>query len=359
MHVGKAFEGVKVTTAPKQFPIVDRCICGDSDWNDWSSCISALNSLGLNGIETDPDNLFDLKMLEMNGQHLTSGGTPVLCSCSCALLSETAHAQCYPWLILVGACSVGIYAPPGAEPDTGVTLNSTYMEQWAKAQFTRFFAAGFTADQLTTFALADEPGWYFPAEAPEHFMNASLGARAAALKTEWQAFLAKNKVTGIASEPSTARWQLNGLTEKKLFYWSSRFSSYSSAVAFGRATAAMEVATRKGAPIYVNFNNFAGRGYVPGPVGNNRDKTNPDAAMLSLDWFEFGRARGSTLMWTEDWFGDSAASQWGYYGARLRSASRLAPSKDVIHGGCLLCSRTGGSHSVSSLDLCTAVGVRS
>ena len=63
-----------MTTAPKRFPVVDRCICGDSDWIDWSSCISALNSLGLNGIETDPDSIFDLKMLEMNGQHLTSGG---------------------------------------------------------------------------------------------------------------------------------------------------------------------------------------------------------------------------------------------------------------------------------------------
>lgn len=127
----------------------------------------------------------------------------------------------------------------------------------------------------------------------------------------------------------------------------------------------------------VNFNNFAGRGYVAGPVGNNRDKTDPQAAMLSLDWFEFGRARGSTLMcvahasprcacghivlpqqpsvlndlalfisirWTEDWFGDSAASQWGYYGARLRSAARLAPTKDVIHGGYIV-PRAGGQLS--------------
>jgi hypothetical protein len=90
--------------------------------------------------------------------------------------------------------------------------------------------------------------------------------------------------------------------------------------------------------------NFAGRGYVAGPVGNNHAKTDPQAAMLSLDWFEFGRARGSTLMWTEDWFGDSEASQWGYYGARLRSASRLAPSKDVIHGGYIV-PRAGGQLS--------------
>ena len=33
--------------------------------------------------------------------------------------------------------------------------------------------------------------------------------------------------------------------------------------------------------------------------------------------------------------------QWGYYGARLRSAARLAPSKDVIHGGYIV-PRAGG-----------------
>eukprot|EP01052_Picozoa_sp_SAG31_P014630 SAG31_NODE_916_length_11047_cov_3.507033_12_plen_642_part_00 len=228
---GKAFAAVSVKTPPKKFPVVDRCICSDGDWLDWSSCISALNSLGLNGIETDPDNIFDVKMLEMHGQHLTSGG---------------------------------IYGPPGAEPDTGATLNATYMETWAAAQFKSFYAAGFKAEQLTTFALADEPGWYFPGESPERLMNVSLGPRATALQKEWLEFLQKNKVTAAdlgqsnPPHPSTKRWQLKGIKDKKLFYWSSRFSSYSSAGAFARATAAMEAATRKGAPIYVNFNNFAG-----------------------------------------------------------------------------------------------------
>ena len=92
-------------------------------------------------------------------------------------------------------------------------------------------------------------------------MNASMGAGAAALKAEWTAFLAKNKVTGL-SMPLTDRWQLKDLAAKKLFYWSNRFSSYSSAAAFARATAALETATVKGLPIYVNFNNFAGRGYL-------------------------------------------------------------------------------------------------
>ena len=61
----------------------------------------------------------------------------------------------------------------------------------------------------STFLQADEPGWYFPAESPEHYMNASLGVHAAALKQEWDAFLAKNKVTGLGGGgdmPLTNRW---------------------------------------------------------------------------------------------------------------------------------------------------------
>ena len=303
---GPAFAGIAVATPPRKFPVVDRCIGGDSDWNDWNSCVRMLGSLGVNAIGT-ADNAFDPKLLAANGIPFTSDG---------------------------------IYAPPGAEPDTGATLNSSYMARWAAAQFTRFRAAGFKPTQLAAFALADEPGWYFPSASPERVMNASVGAAAAALKAEWAAFLSKNKVAGLPM-PLTNRWQLKGLAAKKLFYWSSRFSSYSSAAAFARATAAIEGATVKGAPVYVNFNNFAGRGYVPGPVGNNRDRTDPNAAMVSIDWFEFGRARGSTLLWTEDWFRDSLASQWGYYGARLRSASRLAPTKDVAHGGYIV-PRAGG-----------------
>jgi hypothetical protein len=60
----------------------------------------------------------------------------------------------------------------------------------------------------------------------------------------------------------------------------------------------------------VNWNNFQGRFYVPGPLFHNKDKTSPDAAMMHQDWFEFGRMRGCTTLWTEDWFDDSMAPQW-------------------------------------------------
>lgn len=221
-YYSKAFDGLQVPTPPRKFAVVDSCDCGDTDWYNWNACISALSSAGMSAVGTDVQNPFILKLLAANSVNYTSGG---------------------------------IYAPPGAEPDTGLTLNTSYMATWAKTQFARFDAAGFKPTQLKTFALADEPGWYLPAESPEHFMNVSMGASAVALKAEWAAFLAKNKVVGLSPSvmPLTDRWQLKGLVAKKLFYWSSRFSSYSAAAAFARATAAVETATVKGAPIYVNF----------------------------------------------------------------------------------------------------------
>ena len=86
------------------------------------------------------------------------------------------------------------------------------MKGWAAAQFKSFYAAGFKPEQLTTFALADEPGWYFPAESPQHFMNVtSYGSNAKALQAEWVAFLVEKKITGLAALPDTKRWQLKGV----------------------------------------------------------------------------------------------------------------------------------------------------
>ena len=121
---------------------------------------------------------------------------------------------------------------------------------------------------------------------------------------------------------------------------------------------------------FVNWNNFAGRLFVPGPLGNNKQKGSPDSGYGSHDWFTFGRARGSTTMWTvcssvstvvvlsfcrktaahswsgcpcclvasrapaqEDWFGSGDAWQWSYYANRLRGAAELAPDHDVTFGG--------------------------
>jgi hypothetical protein len=153
------------------------------------------------------------------------------------------------------------------------------------------------------------------------------------------------QVSWAAVKPNSTRWGgstgpqwgLDGPVAKRYYYWTARFSVFASAAAFAKATAALEDEFYKGLPVYTNFNNFAGRSYTP-TTGGNKD---PNAAIVSPDWFDMGRARGATLLWTEDWFGDKQAAQWSYYLSRLRSASRLAPSADVKYGGYVV-PRTSG-----------------
>ena len=59
-----------------------------------------LGTLGLNGVGTDPDTAADPRLLAASGIPYTDDG---------------------------------IYAPPGAEPGTGLTLNTSYMRKWAAA----------------------------------------------------------------------------------------------------------------------------------------------------------------------------------------------------------------------------------
>jgi len=106
----------------------------------------------------------------------------------------------------------------------------------------------------------------------------------------------------------------------------------------GSNTRALEKAFYPGMPIFTNWNFFNGRLYVPGPVANNADKQSPDAAMGGHDWFEFGRMRGCTMLWTEDWFPDSMAYQWSFYCAKLRCASE----KGGVQFGGYVIPRTAG-----------------
>ena len=92
-------------------------------------------------------------------------------------------------------------------------------------------------------------------------------------------------------------------------------------------------------PILTNWNFFSGRLYVPGPVANNKEKQNPDAAMGGHDWLEFGRLRGGTMLWTEDWFGDNKAYQWSFYCVKLCC---VAEKGNVQFGGYVI-PRTVGS----------------
>ncbi|RSK48796.1 type 1 glutamine amidotransferase family protein [Hymenobacter rigui] len=170
---------------------------------------------------------------------------------------------------------------------------------------------------------SDEPGWYYPARYNEfnkdpnalaafHGYLQARGLTPASLgKTSW------SEVQLIG------RQQYHDLPSRRLFYWSNRFTPWASARFFGEVARAYEEVIRPQVPVLVNFNNFMGLAYQPGPIGNNDQGQDPNAAMGQHDWLEFGRERGTTAIATEDWFGDDMAPQWSFYASRLRAAAEL------------------------------------
>ena len=183
--------------------------------------------------------------------------------------------------------------------------------------------------------MADEPGWYYPwyfdhlltSDASLEYFRRYLQGQGLAPADVGAASWAQVRPIG--------RSGVHDLTSRRLFYWSARYVPAASASYFGQAAAAMEAAFYPGLPMFVDWNNIDGRLYVPGPVANNPNKTSPDSAIGLHDWFEFGRARGATYLWTEDWFTDTSARQWSFYAAKLRSAavSQVAPGSPESFGG--------------------------
>jgi len=232
MRYGPAFSKVAVTKRPRLFPVVDRFIGGDNDALSWQSGISLLSKLGLNGVSVEPIDQRRESLLTAAGQTLTSGA---------------------------------VYAPPGR------TSTAAALTAWAEQQAAPYIAAGVQPQGVVTFALSDEPGFYWPSIAP----NMSVYVMAAA----WLAYLKAQRLTPAdfgqtswaAVRPSSGRaaggTASSPLTARKLYYWTMRFVSADLAAYFGRSTKALEAAFKSPRmSIFTNFNNFAGRLFVPGPI---------------------------------------------------------------------------------------------
>lgn len=285
---------------PHHILLVDRFIGGDDDRRDWEEGITQLARLGCNVLMLPPD--ARLRAILRS--------TPV---------KRTAWA---------------VYNPPGyAFAFEGPATSAAALRQWAEDQAKPYREAGYAPEEMAIFAMSDEPGWYYPSllakvnDTPE-------------LRRRFHIYL---RAQGLTPEDLGARdWRevrllgrsaAQDLPSRRLFYWSMRFFPWASATHFANCTRALEEAFYPGLPVTVNWNFFAGRFYVPGPVANNADQDSPDAAMGGQDWFEFGRVRGSTMLWTEDWFGDAQAYQWSFYASKLRSAAALAPPSPPCEGG--------------------------
>ena len=216
-----------------------------------------------------------------------------------------------------------IYSPPGYAFNFTPERKATF-RQFVSKQVDRAIESGWQRQEIALWVTSDEPGWYYPATY-DKFNNDPLAL------ADFHAYLREQGLT--PSELGAADWSevrlcgrqaCSDLPGRRRFYWSNRYVPWASSRFFAEVTRAYEAKLGSGFPVMVNFNNFLGRLYQPGAVGNNKDKGHPDAAMGQHDWLEFGRLRGSTCIATEDWFNDAAAPQWSFYATRLRSAGELS-----------------------------------
>ena len=302
----KVLEGMQFPEAmrPKHFPIIDRFIGGDDDRNDWLEGIEQLRRAGFSAIMLPPSRPIRDLLVKSGGR-------------------RTAWA---------------VYNPPGYAFDFDPKVTPKTIAVWAQQQAKPYLDAGYSRQDMAVFAMSDEPGWYYPN------MFKSLRDNPAAI-ARFRRYLQDQHLQ--PTDVGARRWedvgpigrsQAKDLPSRRLFYWTMRFFAHDSARHFAACTRALEAEFYPGMPIFTNWNFFSGRFYVPGPVANNADKQNPDAAMGGHDWLEFGRLRGGTMLWTEDWFGDGTAYQWSFYCAKLRSAAR----KGGVEFGGYVIPRTAG-----------------
>jgi hypothetical protein len=282
---------------PRNLVLIDRFIGGDDDRIDWKEGFENLSRAGFSAVMA-PSNPPMKDLLRQAGVKHTG------------------------W---------AVYSPPGYAfstplPDAKAPQSSS---AWALSQAKPYLDNGFNPQDISAFAMADEPGWYYPSQ--YGMLQDAEAARR--FRDYLQSNGLKPQDLGASIWDSVApigRIAATNLASKRLFYWTQRFFSWDSSNYFAQCTRDLEKAFYRGMPISTNWNFFAGRMYVPGPVANNPDKTKPDAAMGGHDWLEFGRLRGSTALWTEDWFSDAQAYQWSFYASKLRSA---AEKSGLVFGG--------------------------
>ncbi len=272
---------------PKNLIIADRFIPGDSDIDALREGIENLARVGFNTL-ADPGGKVHATLMKENGIPYTAGG---------------------------------VYSPPGYTFQFTEQPKDPSLQDWAENLAKPFKDSDSLIDQVKIFAMADEPGWYYPS-AFEALKKNPAGLQ------RFRDFLIGQNLT--LADLGAKSWeevfpigqsQAQTPQSRKLFYWTMRFFPWDSSRYFAESNRAMEKAFYPGIQTFNNWNFFSGRSYVPGAVANNGDKSSPDAAMGGQDWFEYARLKGSNVLWVEDWFGDNRSYQWSYYMARLDAAA--------------------------------------
>jgi hypothetical protein len=236
---------------------------------------------------------------------------------------------------------LAVYNPPSYFDFNTALVKPESLDAWAAKFKDSLAAMGAQPQELALMHMGDEPGWYFPRILDQIKATPdSLSVFRDYLKSKGMTpeLLGKTKWEEVEPIGLSA---VHTLPDKRLLFWTARFCTESLSRAFGAATAALQRQLNSQLLTTTNLNNWPGRFFIPSPgvkIANNSDK-GPDAGMGMPDWFDLGRKKAISCIWTEDWFGDSSAENWSMYADLLRCAAREGP---IEFGGYVVGHPLGG-----------------
>ncbi|MFM2095958.1 MAG: hypothetical protein RIS70_3082, partial [Planctomycetota bacterium] len=224
----------------------------------------------------------------------------------------------------IGRFRDAIYSPPAYFHFETELVKSESLDRWAAGFRDAAAKMGAQPKELTLMHIGDEPGWYFP-KVTEDVANDPK--RLAVFRTYLQSKGLSPSDVGAGSWDSVFPGRLSeakSLPQRRLFFWTTRFFAESLSHAFAAATESLQREVNPALLTTTNLNNWPGRFYIPSPGAKlaNNSNDGPDAGMGMPDWFDLGRKRAVSCIWTEDWFGDADAQLWSLYGDLLRCAAR-------------------------------------
>ncbi|HND54397.1 MAG TPA: hypothetical protein PLV92_18425, partial [Pirellulaceae bacterium] len=248
-----------------------------------------------------------------------------------------------------------VYNPPSYFHYNVEQVRPESLDKWAAGFRDAAARMGARPEQLELLHMGDEPGWYFP-HCTDEVKNDPR--RLAVFREYLKSKQLQPADVGASTWDEVQPGKLSAartLPQKRLFYWTTRFYAESLSIAFASATDAVRRQVNSKVLTTTNLNNWPGRFYIPSPgakIANNVD-AGPDAGMGMPDWFDLGRKRAVSCIWTEDWFGDSEAQLWSLYGDLLRSAAR---ESDIEYGGYPVGHSTGAMPSGSAYKIASLLG---
>jgi hypothetical protein len=204
-------------TAPQKLQVVGRFIGGSDDIDEWAEGVSALLRTGFRGVSLPSTAPLGNILKEIADN---STGMPPL-------------------------FAGGIYSPPGGAFDFNLGNSSAdvdwKLDTWANKTASAYRLAGFNLSMASDFALADEPGWYFPSI----LKTTSWPPR---VMQSWISFLQENASLTLADLGASSwdevlpigRSSATTLPLRRQYYWSCRFFSIYSAQHFAAVTRVME-----------------------------------------------------------------------------------------------------------------------